>query len=60
MENFKHNETLQWLETALMNQRFLIENGESRKFPCSNEQEKEISLKAIDGFFQIMMEYYNC
>jgi hypothetical protein len=59
MENFEFNDTLSWLEIALNNQRYLIKNGESQKFPCSNEQEKEISLKAINGFFQIMKEYYN-
>lgn len=48
---------VEWLTVALLNQKYLISNGESHKFACQTEEEKRISLIAIEGFMKLLEDY---
>jgi hypothetical protein len=48
---------VEWLKVALENQKDNIIHGYSKKFPCETEEEKRISLIAIDGFMKLLEEY---
>lgn len=50
-------DAVEWLTIALLNQKDLIINGESHKFACETEEEKRVSLIAIEGFRKMLEEY---
>ncbi|MGN5650682.1 hypothetical protein [Bacillus sp. Brlt_9] len=52
----KHNNEIHWLKSSLMIQIHRVRQGESERFPCNTDFEKEASLKAIRGFQKLIDE----
>jgi hypothetical protein len=52
----KHNNELHWLKSSLMIQIHKVRGGDSKRFPCSTELEKESSLQAIKSFQRLIDE----